>query len=268
MNSKVKFEQTGNKRLTRAERQELRDQKRQEKHQKRMNGEVKDSYNEDNTKPALELRNDFQKKLFNALNTKEVIVVLGPAGVGKTTITMWHATDRLYSSGKDKIEKIILTRPPIGMGKTIGLLPGDIDLKMAPYLAPCLDAYEERWGKGKVDTAIKNKRLEMLPLEYARGKNFKYVTICDEGQNTNPMEMYSLITRVNDGAQLIIMGDETQTDIHGENGLSWLRSFIKRHKLQHKVAIIETNSDDIVRGDLCKSFVKAMEEDRKNNPKK
>lgn len=201
-------------------------------------------------------KNEFQKRALEALKSKQVVVVLGSAGVGKSFLTMTHTSDAYF---KGQIAKIYLSRPAVGMGNTLGLLPGGIREKYEPYLLPLIDVFTERYGKGKYEVALSSGDLELVPLEYLRGRNLKGIAIVDEAQNCTSQEMYSILTRVTENGQLIILGDITQSDINGENGLQWLKNFIDDNNLHDVATIIEGTSNNIVRGEFCKRVVMARE---------
>jgi phosphate starvation-inducible protein PhoH and related proteins len=221
---------------------------------------IKEKFEGERKAPPIQAKNDFQKRVLKALNTKQIVVVKAPAGVGKSYLTMATAADWLVQG---KIDKIILTRPAVGMGKTLGLLKGDLDSKFDPFLAPLIEVFTDRYGKGRWETALHAGNVEKVPIEYMRGRNIRDVAIADESQNMTPDEMFALITRVTEDGRLFIIGDPVQTDMKQESGLVWLYSFVEKHNLHEYIEIIEATNDDIVRGGLCKAFVKAMEQDRK-----
>lgn len=221
---------------------------------------VKEKFQEERKVAPIQAKNEFQKKVLRALNTKQIVVIKAPAGVGKSYLTMGVASDWLV---KGEIDKIILTRPAVGMGRTLGMLKGDLDSKFDPFLAPLIEVFTERYGRGKFDTALHAGNIEKVPVEYMRGRNIRDVAIVDESQNLTPDEMFSLITRVTEDGKLFIIGDPVQTDMKQESGLVWLYKFVEKHDLHEYIEIIEATSDDIVRGGLCKAFVKAMEKDAK-----
>lgn len=206
----------------------------------------------------VEPKNEFQKLVLNALKTKQVVIILGSAGVGKSFLTMSHASDKLVNGTTNKI---MLSRPAVGMGNTIGLLKGGMREKFEPYLAPLVEVIVDRHGKGFYESQLNNNNIEFVPLEYLRGRNFNSITIIDEAQNTTYEEMYSILTRLTDNGQLILLGDPSQTDIRCQNGLSWVDDFVSRHNLGDSVVTIHGNSEDIVRGSFCKAVVQAREMD-------
>lgn len=221
---------------------------------------INEKFDEERNLPAIQPKNNFQKEVIEALKTKQVVVIIGSAGVGKSFLTMTHASDSYF---KGLTRKIFLSRPAVGMGNTIGLLKGGMREKYEPYLLPVVDVFTERYGKGKYEVALSSGDLEFVPLEYLRGRNLHGIAIVDEAQNCSSDEMYSILTRLTDSGQLIILGDPTQTDIRGENGLDWLDRFIDKHNLHDVATIIRGTSDDIVRGGFCKRVVIAKESESK-----
>ena len=203
-------------------------------------------------------KNASQQQMLKALRNSQITVILAPAGTGKTFLTMHVAGEKLV---KHQVDKLILTRPAVGMGRTIGLLKGDLREKFTPFLAPLIEAFTIQYGKVPYEKALASGAIEMLPLEYVRGRNISGICILDEAQNTTEDEMYALLTRVTEQGKLIILGDISQTDMGKANGLSWLFEFIKRHQLYDIISIVRATSDDIVRGAACKRIVQAREYD-------
>lgn len=204
----------------------------------------------------LQAMNENQKTYLKALKTAEQILVFGFSGTGKTYIAATEAAN-LYS--QKKIDKIIITRPNVSVGKDLGALPGTKDEKFAPWAAPVLDVLEEHLGKGVVETAIKSGNIEMAPLTMMRGRSFHDAfIILDEAQNCSVAEIKMFITRVGENCKTVINGDIKQSDIKMESGLSKLLELVEKHNLP--VPVIEFGVDDIVRGDLCKQWIIAFED--------
>lgn len=211
-------------------------------------------------KEAVQPKNSFQEDLQWSIRNVQVTVTEAPAGSGKTFITMSEVADWLKSG---KIDKIVMTRPAVGMGNTLGLLKGGMRDKFEPYLLAMVDVITSRYGYGFYETALNNKKIEFVPLEYVRGRSFENaVVIIDEFQLVKPEEAYTIMTRLGEQSKLICMGDRTQNDLKGQTGIEWLVDFVKRHELSDYVAIVEGSSDDIVRSGFCKAMVKAQEKDR------
>lgn len=200
-----------------------------------------------------------QKLFLRDLNTHQVVVFNGPAGVGKSYVTMSQCTDWIK---KGIFDKMVISRPNIGMGSSLKALPGDVRDKFEPYLLPMVQVIKERYGNGFYESSLSSGVIEFAPLEFIRGRNFNDLVIIDEAQNIKPEEMYTIITRVADGGKLILLGDPTQNDLPTKDGLTWLIEFIKKNPgLKKYISLINATSDDIVRGDLCKLMVKAKEKE-------
>lgn len=204
----------------------------------------------------------FQKDLLNAINQHQAVFVNAPAGTGKTFVVMSTAIDWLKQG---KIDKIILSRPTVGMGNSIGLLPGTIREKFEPFLAALVQVVKDRYGHGFYETQLGCGNIEFVPLEYIRGRSFENaVVIVDEFQNTDAETAYTIMTRTGEGSKLYCLGDISQNDMKSrETGLNWAIDFIDRHELFDFADYVEGTSDDIVRSDLCKAVVKARERDLK-----
>lgn len=210
-------------------------------------------------KPVIPM-NEFQKELDQAITHSQVVFVDAPAGCGKTHVIMSNVIDWLKSG---KIKKIILSRPSVGMGRTLGLLPGSMRDKFEPYLMPLIEVVKRRYGVGFYESQLGNNNIEFVPLEYLRGRSFEdAVVILDEFQNTKPDEAYSVMTRLCESSQLFCLGDSEQNDLGGETGLEWAIDFIERHNLEKFASVVEGTSDDIVRSGFCKAIVKAMESEK------
>lgn len=208
-------------------------------------------------KPPVQARNDKQKEFLSALKSHQVVVFVAPAGVGKSFLLMSEATDWLK---KGIIDKITFCRPAVGMGNTLGLLKGGMREKYEPYLLPLIDVVRKRYGYNFYENCINNGTIELLPLEYARGRSIDHLLVVEECQNTSPDEIYTMITRIEETGKLVLIGDPSQNDLKGENSLQWLPKFIEDNpELKEFIKVIEATSDDIERSGLCKAMVKAKE---------
>ena len=201
-----------------------------------------------------------QLSFMNAIVDKDMVIATGPAGSGKTFLTAVYAA-YYYHTGK--VEKIVLTRPTVPTGKSIGFFPGDLQEKMAPWTAPFISVLESYLSKGGVECMIKNGHLEIVPFEVIRGRTFdKAFVILDEAQNTTFTEMKAFVTRMGEDSKMIVNGDLDQSDLNTvTNGLSVLKTTLElrtNSKLASKVGLINFTWDDIVRSELCKLWVKAF----------
>lgn len=199
--------------------------------------------------------NDNQESYLKALNNFPQVIVCGYSGTGKTFIAATYAAN-MYAA-KD-INKIVITRPNVSVGKDLGYFPGTLEEKFAPWAAPVLDVLNEQLGKGVVETAIKNGNIEMAPLSTMRGRSFKNAfVLLDEAQNTTLAEIKMFLTRIGEDCKVVINGDEKQSDISGQSGLSKIIHLAKKYNLP--VPVIEFGVDDIVRSDICKAWIMAFE---------
>ena len=207
----------------------------------------------DEKKSAIELvpRNQKQQDYLQALKTSSQVVVFGPAGTGKTYCVSTYAANQYHLK---EIDKIVITRPHVAVGKDIGFLPGTLEEKVAPWALPVLDVLEEHLGKGVVETGLKAGNIEVAPLALMRGRSFKNAfIICDEAQNISFHELKMLVTRVGEGSHLILNGDIQQSDLKDGDGLSKIVHLIKKHMLP--VPIVEFTTDDIVRSEMVKMWI-------------
>lgn len=174
-------------------------------------------------------KNGKQEKLIQFFREKYPIVVAeGAAGCGKTLLSTQHALDLL---GKNKIKKIVMTRPVITTGGDIGYLPGTLDEKMTPWLMPIFDVCYQFHTRSKVKRMMEEGLIEIVPLSFMRGRSFQQCAIlADEMQNSTPEQMKMLLTRIGQDSRLTITGDTQQSDLAYTNGLD---DFIQRLFLQY-----------------------------------
>ena len=199
-------------------------------------------------------KTDKQKELLDALKESSQVFILGPAGTGKTYVTATYAAD-LYTT--KEIDKIVITRPHVAVGKELGYLKGDLQEKTMPWALPVLDVLEKHLGKGTVETGIKNGNIEMAPLALIRGRSFDNAfIIVDESPNITTHELKMLLTRVGEGTTIVLNGDSQQSDLKETDGLSKVIHLAKKHMLP--VPIIEFGVDDIIRSDICAQWVKVF----------
>jgi phosphate starvation-inducible PhoH-like protein len=199
-------------------------------------------------------RSPKQKELLDHLKTSSQIFILGPAGTGKTYVTATYAAD-LYTL--KEIDKIVITRPHVAVGKDVGFLPGTLEEKTYPWALPVLDVLQKHLGKGTVETGIKNGNIEMAPLALMRGRSFDdSFIIVDETQNITTHELKMLLTRVGENSTIVLNGDAQQSDLKEADGLSKVIHLAKKHMLP--VPIIEFGVDDIIRSDICAEWVKVF----------
>ncbi len=199
-------------------------------------------------------KTEAQKRYISAIKTFELVIGLGPAGTGKTYIAGALAAAALLAK---KTDKIIITRPAVDAGESLGFLPGNVEEKYEPYIAAFRDVLNERLGKSHVECLIKLGRIEAQPFAYMRGRTFKdaYV-ILDEAQNATPAQMKLFLTRIGENCKVIINGDESQVDIVGKSGLT---DAVARIAYIPRVKIVTFSRQDIVRSGLVAEIVEAYE---------
>ena len=200
-------------------------------------------------------KNDKQAAYMEALKGSPQVIVTGSAGTGKTYIAAsWAA--RLFAAGK--VERIILTRPNVPSGRSLGFFPGTMEEKMAPWVIPFTDVIEQHLGPGAFETSTKKRSIDIVPFEVMRGRTFhNSFVILDEAQNTTPSEMKMFLTRIGDESQVVINGDIKQSDLKSDSGLLTVLKMIQKQSLP--VPHIEFTVDDIVRSDICAMWVKAFD---------
>jgi phosphate starvation-inducible PhoH-like protein len=198
-----------------------------------------------------------QRDLWDYMKTHDQIFILGPAGTGKTYVAATFAAD-LYTL--KEIDKIVITRPHVSVGKDIGYLPGTLEEKTYPWALPVLDVLTKHLGKGAVETGIKNGNIEMAPLALMRGRSFDNAfIIVDETQNITTHELKMLLTRVGDDSKIVLNGDVQQSDLKEADGLSKVIHLAKKHMLD--IPIVEFGVDDIVRSGVCAQWVRVFMEE-------
>jgi phosphate starvation-inducible PhoH-like protein len=205
--------------------------------------------------PPIKALNPTQADYLDALRASPQVVVLGPAGTGKTWIAATHAAD-LYRHRQ--ISKIILTRPNVPCGRSLGFFPGSLEDKFAPWAVPVADAIKERIGAAAYDIAVKHGDIEMVPFEVMRGRSWKDAfVLLDEAQNTTPIEIKTFLTRVGEDCTVVINGDVSQCDLSDASGLRMVLDLIRSRRMP--VPVIEFTTADIVRSGMCAMWVRAFE---------
>ncbi len=199
-----------------------------------------------------------QAEYLEALANHAQVIVLGPAGTGKTYIAGTRAADLLRQR---RVAKVVITRPNVPAGRSLGYFPGSLEEKIAPWVTPLTETMKERMGDAVFDIALKAGDIEIVPFEVMRGRTFKNcLVILDEAQNTTPAEIKMFLTRIGGDCQVIINGDVGQTDLRETSGLSTVIHLVKSRMMP--IPIIEFGLDDIVRSGICAEWVRAFEEAR------
>ena len=200
-------------------------------------------------KGAIGPRTKGQSVYLNSVINNDIVFGIGPAGTGKTFLSMAFA---LSSLEKNEVDRIILCRPAVEAGENLGFLPGDLKEKVDPYLSPLYDALDAMLPKNKLKNFIEHKKIEIVPLAYMRGRTLDNAfMILDEAQNSTVMQMKMFLTRLGIGSKAIINGDVTQIDLDG-NKNSGLIQAAKILKDVSGIGFTYFNDSDIVRHPLVK----------------
>lgn len=193
-----------------------------------------------------------QRKYIEAIQNSPLTFSTGPSGVGKTFIAAALAAQYLEEK---KVQKIILTRPAVEAGESLGFLPGELEEKFDPYLWPFRDVLEQRLGKTYFEYLLKSGAIETRPLAYMRGMTLKDAfVILDEAQNASPVQMQMFLTRIGKNSVVVVNGDLKQKDISGTSGLE---DALRKVMCIPEVSWVEFGTEDIVRSDLVGKIVKA-----------
>lgn len=197
-----------------------------------------------------------QARYVSAIQKHDIVFCIGPAGTGKTYLAVAMAVAALR---EQRIRKVVLTRPAVEAGESLGYLPGDLQAKISPYLRPLMDALRDMVGYDVAARYAEEERIEVLPLAYMRGRTLNEAfMILDEAQNTTVAQMKMFLTRMGHQSKIVVSGDTTQIDLppHTKSGLvdAWTR-------LRHipGIAQVELTRADIVRHPLVQAIVDAYE---------
>jgi phosphate starvation-inducible PhoH-like protein len=197
--------------------------------------------------------------MVSASDTNDVVFALGPAGTGKTYTAVALAVRALKNKS---VKKIILTRPAVEAGESLGFLPGDLKEKIDPYLRPLYDALDDMIPADKLGYYMSTRTIEIAPLAYMRGRTLDnaYI-ILDEAQNATDLQLKMFLTRIGANAKAIITGDMTQVDLPK----SQRSGLIKANRILQNIkgiAHIELDEEDVVRHRLVKSIIKAYDREK------
>ncbi len=210
---------------------------------------------------AIHPRTSGQAEYVEAIRHHSLVFCTGPAGTGKTYLAVATAVEALNDQ---TIRKIVLVRPAVEAGESLGFLPGDLQAKINPYLRPLLDALREMMDYEKVQRYIDEDVIEVVPLAYMRGRTLnKAFIILDEAQNTTVAQMKMFLTRMGEGSRVVVSGDTSQIDLppHTKSGQI---DAIARLRDIDGYALVKLTGADIVRHRLVQDVVRAYE----NGPRK
>lgn len=203
-----------------------------------------------------------QKKLVQTAEKNDVVFAIGPAGTGKTYTAVAMAVRALKNK---QVKKIILTRPAVEAGESLGFLPGDLKEKIDPYLRPLYDALDDMIPADKLGYYMSTRVIEIAPLAYMRGRTLDNAfIILDEAQNATDLQLKMFLTRIGANAKAIITGDLTQIDLP-KNQRSGLEKASRILRNIDGIGHIELDEEDVVRHRLVKAIIKAYDREKDAN---
>jgi len=210
-------------------------------------------------------KSEMQERLLKAIFQSDLVFVTGPAGTGKTYLAVAMAAHFLKNG---TVKKVVLSRPAVEAGESLGFLPGDFKEKIDPYLKPLYDALAEMIPRDVLKKHFEYENIEVLPLAYMRGRTLSNAfVILDEAQNSTFMQMKMFLTRLGQNSKAVVTGDITQVDLHPDKQ-SGLISSIEVLKDVGKIEFIEMSEQDVVRHPLVKHIIDAYDKFAAINIKK
>jgi phosphate starvation-inducible PhoH-like protein len=202
-----------------------------------------------------------QSEYLKLIAENDIVVGIGPAGTGKTYLAVAAAVDAL---SKKRVRRIVLARPAVEAGESLGFLPGDLQAKVDPYLRPLYDALEDMMPPERVQKALETRTIEIAPLAYMRGRTLSDAfVILDEAQNATNAQMKMFLTRLGINSKTVITGDKTQIDLprREESGLVQIERILPGID---GIGFHYLNDSDVVRHRLVREIIKAYAEDAGN----
>ncbi len=199
-----------------------------------------------------------QRQYLEAIAQHDIVVGIGPAGTGKTYLAVAAAVDAL---SRKRVRRIVLARPAVEAGESLGFLPGDVHEKVDPYLRPLYDALEDMMPRDRVQKAIESRIIEIAPLAYMRGRTLSDAfVILDEAQNATGMQMKMFLTRLGVNSRAVITGDKTQIDLTNreDSGLLQVERILPGIE---GIAFCYLTETDVVRHRLVRDIIRAYAED-------
>lgn len=221
-----------------------------------------DLYDEEITKDAfgktIRAKTMGQRLYINAMKRNDLVFGIGPAGTGKTFLAVVCAAKQLR---KGTVKRIVLTRPAVEAGESLGFLPGDLKEKVDPYLRPLYDGLNTVLGREQTARFIERGTIEIAPLAYMRGRTLDDAfVILDEAQNTTHAQMKMFLTRLGFGSKMVVTGDQTQIDLP-KGVKSGLKEAIKNLRGVKGINIMELDQSDVVRHPLVSKIIERYEGD-------
>ncbi len=210
-------------------------------------------------------KTDNQKLLVATHLKNDLVFAVGPAGTGKTYISVALAVKALKNK---EVKKIVITRPAVEAGESLGFLPGDLKEKVDPYLRPIYDALDDMVPADKLKYYYESRMIEIAPLAFMRGRTLHNAFILlDEAQNTTPMQMKMFLTRMGPSSKMIVTGDRSQIDLPGKVQSGLIECF-RLLKNIPGIGFVELTSKDVMRHKLVERIINAYEKEELQNQKK
>ncbi len=204
-----------------------------------------------------------QQKLVDSVKSNDLVFALGPAGTGKTYISVALAVRALKNK---HVKKIIITRPAVEAGENLGFLPGDLKEKIDPYLRPIYDSLNDMIPYEKLQFYMEREIIEIAPLAYMRGRTLHNAFILlDEAQNTTPMQMKMFLTRMGPDSKMIVTGDTSQIDLP-RNQKSGLKEAVRILNDVKGIGFVELSDKDVVRHRLVREIIEAYNKENPGHP--
>jgi len=199
-------------------------------------------------------KSEGQRQYMKAIRDNDVVIGIGPAGTGKTYLAVALAMDALY---KKRVRRIVLARPAVEAGESLGFLPGDLQEKIDPYLRPLYDSLEDMMPSDQMRRALEDRTIEIAPLAYMRGRTLSDAfVILDEAQNSTKAQMKMFLTRLGLNSQVVITGDKTQIDLprKEDSGLLQVEAILRG---VDGIEFIYLDDTDVIRHRLVKDIIRA-----------
>ena len=206
------------------------------------------------TRKVIRPKSEGQRRYLRSILDNDIVIGIGPAGTGKTYLAVAAAVDALY---KKRIKRIVLVRPAVEAGESLGFLPGDMQEKVDPYLRPLYDALEDMMPSDRVRRALDDMTIEIAPRAYMRGRTLDDAfVILDEAQNSTTAQMKMFLTRLGLTSQVVITGDKTQIDLarREDSGLLQIESILSGID---GIQFIYLDDMDVIRHRLVKDIIRA-----------
>ncbi|WP_431060762.1 PhoH family protein [Weissella paramesenteroides] len=205
---------------------------------------------------SVRVKNYGQRRYIHAIRQNDITFGIGPAGTGKTYLAVVMAVAALK---RGDVERIIITRPAVEAGESLGFLPGDLKEKVDPYLRPIYDALYAILGKEHTERLMERETIEIAPLAYMRGRTLDNAfIILDEAQNTTPQQMKMFLTRLGFGSTMLVNGDISQIDLPTKTRSGLIQAQRVLAEVNH-IAFVTFNADDVVRHPVVGAIINAYE---------